>query len=1166
MSTEPGPPQNLHGVPDFQKSTIIWEAPLDNGGSSILNYKLYRALSLDGTYILTATTIELFKTDLDVTGGAAYWYKVSAVNSVGEGELTEALRCASLAGEIYREIDVTCGMGDYPTVFTSPVINVKTENDIARLRIVFPRRFMTSSYRKIIDLGFYTTSEVYNVESRELTYDGELEKYTFIINREYTYGDRLYFQFRALLITGQEAVDPGILYLKFRDSIKTVDFESIDSAPTSTQTEILEDFVQQHGNVNASTIHTGHVRIDNDTIVISGSGVISTTFDGYLSIHIDNETIIINGSGIISAPYDIADHIDNKTIITNTINKIEQNEDEDTRILDTWGHDDSLDNMDLKVDSDDNFHVIFDIVEGHGNPGEIIYATNRNPTGHAYKKVSPKAWATVDKEQPDTHVSKNLFIMGGTSEQGVLFYFDPREIPPEENIIKAELHVPIYSLEVEQILVDGQWEARYYPCEADVFNVDGYGFITGTFAFTDAASIEYWFTSTGDYRDYNDNLLNASSSWIGAAVYYDEYMTSQGDPIGCDVYRGLLKPDLTSLIVGEEYDNISLILRVLGSTTDKPSTVGLYRVTEDWDGSTVTWNNQPTYDSTPILTFDANIAGEILLDVTTYLQNYLNGTYENYGWLFKCVDETGMTPEEDYRESWLQFKHNFYTPPIVFDTWNIFSGSGTLPMWDKDTVTWNQMNEIRGGLLDTFSCLGMMNTALADITSTVLGWASGTQVNNGVYLTVNSYYDGIWVDLERNTYGNDSYDNVNDVPYLLIETSYTAREHWNSISIESGAIIDYTSGPQGGGDFYTDSDGNVIRMKFFGEDAQDSAIVAPIGISVPYSPIVVSSLYGTGYKIMRTVISGKNEKTESVDISNICDINNIITDINVFHTPTQELFVISENIGSTTIDYRLKICMLSGSTVSLLYTGSNTRDVYYDYIGGTGKTIVEDFYYSYVSRQETSDSIGTYIEFKVNLITRINGIWSESTVFTYDPLRDPSGDIMSYPEDIYNILVTGLDITDGQITIAVPIYRQHASSGSAGGNKIYTDILVLRNSGNNWYTDFIDIMENDPDSRTYPGGACNYLILKGFINTEEGYHVAYMSALGDTPTLNDAHEHVVYNNYSLTKEKKFNSHGGVSSFVKTTDGNVHIMFSDITDNYSSWGASLIKRKCRKIRN
>lgn len=175
--------------------------------------------------------------------------------------------------KIYREVGISVGMGEYPTNFTTAVIDVMTENDIAKLLIEFPPRY--DSYRKIVDIGFITSSQVYTVETYEMTYSDELEKYFFYIGRKFTYGDRVYLQFRCLYSDGQESVDAAILKLKFRPALRINDFVSYENNDLETQSEILEKLVIQHANVDASSIFTGHVRIDNDTIVISGSGVIS---------------------------------------------------------------------------------------------------------------------------------------------------------------------------------------------------------------------------------------------------------------------------------------------------------------------------------------------------------------------------------------------------------------------------------------------------------------------------------------------------------------------------------------------------------------------------------------------------------------------------------------------------------------------------------------------------------------------------------------------------------------------------------------------------------------------------------------------------------------------------------------------------------------------------
>lgn len=203
--------------------------------------------------------------------------------------------------ELYRVVNVTCGLGYYPTQFESPVVNTKTDNNAVKLCVDFPDAYI--NYRKIIDIGYFTASAVYNIESYEMTYEDDIDRYVFYVDRQFSYGNKAYFQFRALHVSGQEVVDPMILFLRFFRSIKSVDFASIDASPSGTQTEILEDFVQQHGNVNASTIHTGHVRIDNETVFITASGVLSAAAseEFVLGDHIDNVTIVINDEDIISA-------------------------------------------------------------------------------------------------------------------------------------------------------------------------------------------------------------------------------------------------------------------------------------------------------------------------------------------------------------------------------------------------------------------------------------------------------------------------------------------------------------------------------------------------------------------------------------------------------------------------------------------------------------------------------------------------------------------------------------------------------------------------------------------------------------------------------------------------------------------------------------------------
>jgi fibronectin type 3 domain-containing protein len=65
---------------------LDWQAPTNNGGLTIINYKVYRATSSGGTYGAVATLGNVLTyTDTGLPNGATRWYKISAVNDAGEG-------------------------------------------------------------------------------------------------------------------------------------------------------------------------------------------------------------------------------------------------------------------------------------------------------------------------------------------------------------------------------------------------------------------------------------------------------------------------------------------------------------------------------------------------------------------------------------------------------------------------------------------------------------------------------------------------------------------------------------------------------------------------------------------------------------------------------------------------------------------------------------------------------------------------------------------------------------------------------------------------------------------------------------------------------------------------------------------------------------------------
>ena len=73
-------PRNLQATSGIGDATLVWQAPLSNGGSTITGYQIYRSTS-SGTGTIYASIGNLTSfTDTLVTGGTKYFYKVSALN------------------------------------------------------------------------------------------------------------------------------------------------------------------------------------------------------------------------------------------------------------------------------------------------------------------------------------------------------------------------------------------------------------------------------------------------------------------------------------------------------------------------------------------------------------------------------------------------------------------------------------------------------------------------------------------------------------------------------------------------------------------------------------------------------------------------------------------------------------------------------------------------------------------------------------------------------------------------------------------------------------------------------------------------------------------------------------------------------------------------------
>ncbi|MFO7792891.1 MAG: PQQ-binding-like beta-propeller repeat protein [Candidatus Saliniplasma sp.] len=96
----PSAPQDLQTTADVGKVSLSWNIPDEDGGSAIIEYKIYRGTS-NGNLSYHASVdanITSFN-DTDLSAEQTYYYRISAVNEVGEGNFTEEIDAKPLEEE-----------------------------------------------------------------------------------------------------------------------------------------------------------------------------------------------------------------------------------------------------------------------------------------------------------------------------------------------------------------------------------------------------------------------------------------------------------------------------------------------------------------------------------------------------------------------------------------------------------------------------------------------------------------------------------------------------------------------------------------------------------------------------------------------------------------------------------------------------------------------------------------------------------------------------------------------------------------------------------------------------------------------------------------------------------------------------------------------------------
>ncbi len=89
MLTPPSEPRNVVLEQGVNQLTLKWEKPLSDGGTPIIKYNIYRSTSPNGIFIIWGSTEETEFTDTNTISAFNYYYKVAAVNVIGESNRTD---------------------------------------------------------------------------------------------------------------------------------------------------------------------------------------------------------------------------------------------------------------------------------------------------------------------------------------------------------------------------------------------------------------------------------------------------------------------------------------------------------------------------------------------------------------------------------------------------------------------------------------------------------------------------------------------------------------------------------------------------------------------------------------------------------------------------------------------------------------------------------------------------------------------------------------------------------------------------------------------------------------------------------------------------------------------------------------------------------------------
>ena len=124
-ATAPSAPQSLQATAGNAQVSLTWTAPSSDGGSAITGYRVYRGTAPNPTVALTPDLgVVTSFLDSGRTNGQIYYYKVTALNAIGESvasnEANATPSAPATAPSAPQSLQATAGNAQVSLAWTAP--------------------------------------------------------------------------------------------------------------------------------------------------------------------------------------------------------------------------------------------------------------------------------------------------------------------------------------------------------------------------------------------------------------------------------------------------------------------------------------------------------------------------------------------------------------------------------------------------------------------------------------------------------------------------------------------------------------------------------------------------------------------------------------------------------------------------------------------------------------------------------------------------------------------------------------------------------------------------------------------------------------------------------------------------------------------------------------